>query len=366
MSVSKDKQRGTWKVYIRYADWRGEKQIKTKRGFKTKHEAQSWEREFLQLQSKDMNMSFRAFVEIYMRELKPRIKYSTIVNKQFIFDSKITPYFGDKAINAITAADVIRWQNELIAYRDENGKPLSQTYLRTIQNQLSAVFNHAKRFYSLPLNPSLQAGKMGRKEPEQKMLFWTEEEYQKFIEKIKDKPVSYHAFQTLFYMGIREGELLALTPADFDFENRRLRINKTYQVINGEEYVTSPKTEQSNRIISMPAFYCEEMKAYIGALYGIKYTDRIFPIAKRYLHREMDRGSAAAGVKRIRIHDLRHSHVAKLINLGFSTVAIAERLGHKGTAITYMYAHLYPSTEYELADKLDADRAKHIKDSEGL
>lgn len=363
MSVSREPHRSTWRVYLRYRDWRGEKKVKTKRGFLTKREAQEWERDFLNKQSKDMNMSFKSFVEIYMRDIKPRIKYSTYVNKQYIFDKKIIPYFGSKSINAITASDVIQWQNELIAFRDEDGTALSQTYLRTIQNQLSAVFNHAKRFYSLSINPSVQAGKMGKKEPEEKMKFWTEEEYLKFIENLKCRPVSYHAFQTLYYMGIREGELLALTPADFDFETRKLRINKTYQVIKGEEYVTSPKTEQSNRVISMPVFYCEEMKAYIDSLYGIEDDARIFPVAKRYLHREMDRGSAEAGVKRIRIHDLRHSHVAKLINLGFSTVAIAERLGHKGTAITYMYAHLYPSAEIELADRLDADRAMLMSNS---
>ena len=65
-----------------------------------------------------------------------------------------------------------------------------------------------------------------------------------------------------------------------------------------------------------------------------------------------------SGVKRIRIHDLRHSHAAHLIELGFSPVAIAERLGHKGISITYMYAHLYPSKQYELAEKLSEDRTR--------
>ena len=81
MSASKDTKRGTWKVYIRYIDWMGNKQIKTKRGFQTKKEALAWEREFLQSQSKDMNMSFKAFAEIYMNDMKPRIRESTMENK---------------------------------------------------------------------------------------------------------------------------------------------------------------------------------------------------------------------------------------------------------------------------------------------
>ena len=359
MSVSKDNQRGTWKVYIRYKDWMGQPQVKTKRGFATKKEALAWEREFLQLQSKDINMSMNAFADIYMRDMKPRLKHSTYLNKRHIIESKILPYFGKKALNSIKAADVIQWQNELLNARDEAGNAYSPTYLRTIQNQLSAIFNHAKRFYSLPANPSEQAGKMGKSNAKE-MLFWTRDEYLQFIETMKVKPMSYYAFEVLYWTGIREGELLALTPADFDFANKRLSINKTYQRLEKTDLITDPKTEQSNRIIALPDFLCEEMEDFISSIYGIKPNTRIFAITKNYLHREMDRGCAESGVKRIRIHDLRHSHVAHLIELGFSPVAIAERLGHKGISITFMYSHLYPSKQHELADKLSADRTKPI------
>ena len=70
----------------------------------------------------------------------------------------------------------------------------------------------------------------------------------------------------------------------------------------------------------------------------------------------MDRGSKAAGVKRIRIHDLRHSHISLLIEMGFSAVAIADRVGHESIDITYRYAHLFPSTQNEMADKLSSIR----------
>lgn len=87
--------------------------------------------------------------------------------------------------------------------------------------------------------------------------------------------------------------------------------------------------------------------------YGLKKKNRIFTVTKSYLHHEMDRGAKAAGVKRIRIHDLRHSHISLLIDMGFSAVAIADRVGHESIEITYRYAHLFPSKQKEMANRLD-------------
>ena len=173
-----------------------------------------------------------------------------------------------------------------------------------------------------------------------------------------DKPIAYYAFEVLYWCGSREGELLALTPADFDFTKGTVSITKSYQRINGRDIITPPKTEKSNRIIKMPKFLCEEMQDYLKSLYGIEPDERIFPITKNHLHREMDRGSAQAGVKRIRIHDLRHSHVSLLIEMGFSAVAIADRVGHESIDITFNYAHLFPSRQTEMADKLDMERTQ--------
>ena len=152
-------------------------------------------------------------------------------------------------------------------------------------------------------------------EERKEMLFWTKEEYQKFSEAMMDKPISYYAFQMLYWCGIREGELLALTPADFDFQKGTVKISKSYQRLNGRDVITSPKTKKSNRTIKMPQFLCEEMQECISMMYGLKKKDRIFTITKYYLHHEMDRGSKQAGVKRIRIHDLRHSHISLLIGI---------------------------------------------------
>lgn len=188
------------------------------------------------------------------------------------------------------------------------------------------------------------------------MLFWTKEEYTKFAEEMMNKPLSYYAFEVLYWCGIREGELLALTPEDFDLENSTLRINKSYQRIGKRDVITDPKTKKSKRTIKMPRFLCEEIAEFLKMLYGIKPTDRIFTVTKSYLYHEMIRGSNVSGVKRIKIHGLRHSHISHLIDLGFSAVAIADRVGHESIDITFRHAHLFTSKHTEMANKLDDER----------
>lgn len=302
--------------------------------------------------SSDLDMSFEAFTELYIRDVKNRLKENTWLTKEHIIGTKILPFFGKLKISEISTKEIITWQNEMLAYRDEKKKPYSQTYLKTLHNQLSAIFNHAVRYYELRSNPAAKVGNMGSEE-HREMLFWTKEEYKKFAFEMMDKPVSLYAFEMLYWCGIREGELLALTPADFDFDKETVTINKSYQRLHGEDVITTPKTKKSNRTIKMPHFLCEEMQEYLGMLYGLKKKDRIFTVTKSYLHHEMDRGAKAAGVKRIRIHDLRHSHISLLIDMGFSAVAIADRVGHESIEITYQYAHLFPSKQTEMAKRLD-------------
>ena len=197
---------------------------------------------------------------------------------------------------------------------------------------------------------------MGKKKNHE-MQIWTKEEYLKFADSMMDKPRSYYAFEMLYWCGIREGELLALTPADFDFEKNTVTINKSYQRLNGSDVITSPKTEKSNRTILVPQFLMDEIRDYLKMLYGIQPDERMFTVTKSYLHREMDRGAKEAGVRRIRIHDIRHSHISLLIDMGFSAPAIADRVGHESIDITLNYAHMFPSRQTEMADKLNLERS---------
>lgn len=357
MAAFKNKNNGTWYVQFRYTDWKGDRQQKLKRGFATKKEALAWEREFLMEKQADINMTFESFVALYEKDVKPKLKLNTWVTKESIIQKKILPYFAKRKLSEITAKDIIDWQNEIRKLTDKNGKPLSNTYLKTVHTQLSAIFNHAIRYYGLQVNPAQRAGNMGTEE-RREMLFWTREEYARFSEAMMDKPVSFYAFEMLYWCGIREGELLALTPADFDFKKQTLRINKSYQRLNKQDIITTPKTPKSIRTIQMPQFLCDEMQDYLKMLYGAEPDTRIFPITKSYLHREMDRGCKETGVKHIRVHDLRHSHISLLIDMGFSALAIAERVGHESIVITYRYAHLFPTRQIEMADKLDSLRTK--------
>ena len=356
MPAYKNKDNGTWYVMTQYTNWKGERKPKCKRGFDTKREAQEWEHTFRQQNSGDLDMPFSAFVEIYCREQKPRLKESTWQTKENIIQQKILPYFKDRKINEITTKDVRAWQNEMLAYRNEENKPYSSSYLKTLHNQLSAIFNYAVRFYDLRSNPASKAGNIGSEERKE-MLFWTKEEYLKFIDAMMDKPMLYYAFEILYWCGIREGELLALTPADFDFEKRTATINKSYQRLQGKDVITTPKTKKSNRVIQIPDFLCDEIQDYFKQLYGLEPDSRIFPLSKYALKRGMAFGCKAAGVKIIRIHDLRHSHVSLLINMGYSAVAIGNRVGHESVEITYRYAHLFPTVQKEMADKLNVERS---------
>lgn len=356
MPVFRNESNGTWYVMTRYVDWQGNHKQKCKRGFKTKREALEWERVFHLQQSTDMDMSFESFVDIYKNDIRSRIKETTWLTKVNIIDKKILPYFGKRKISEIQTKEVIAWQNDLLRQKDKTGKPYSECYLKTIHNQLSAIFNHAVRFYALRTNSAAKAGNMGN-EKRKEMLFWTKEEYLRFADVMMDKPVSYYAFEMLYWSGMRLGELLALIPSDFDFQNSTVTINKSYQRLHGEDVITTPKTKRSNRTIKMSEFLAEEMQEYIKMQYEIEPTDRLFPISKSYLHREMERGCKETGLQKIRIHDLRHSHVSLLIELGFSAVVIADRLGHESIEITYRYAHLFPSKQNEMANILNHERS---------
>ena len=355
MAVYKEEKTNTWRAVYRYTDWNGERKQTQKRGFKTKREAQAWEREQLNKTSADLDMTFRSFVDLYTADMKTRLKENTWATKDHIIRTKLLPYFGRLKMCNITAQQIITWQNEMLNHKDENGKPYSPVYLKTVHNQLSAIFNHAVRYYNLRENPCKKAGSMGKKK-NREMMFWTKEQYLKFAEVMMDKPLSYYAFEMLYWCGIREGELLALSASDFDFTNSTVTISKSYQRLKGQDVITTPKTKKSNRVIEMPQFLCEEMQDYIKMFYSAEKDDRIFPISKHYLHSEMDRGCKQAGVKRIRVHDLRHSHISLLIDMGFSALAIADRVGHESIDITYRYAHLFPTRQTEMAEKLNFER----------
>lgn len=353
MAAYKDKKRNTWTVKFQHKNWCGEVKWVTKRGFSTKREALQYERDFRDRLCGSLDMRFADFVKVYLQDRTPRIKDSTVGTKNNIIETKILPYFGSKCVREITTNDVMSWQNAMLEYRDpKTGKPYSKSYLKTIHNQLTAILNHAVKFYKLSENPARIVGNMGS-EKGSKMKIWTLEQYLRFSELMMDEPVLYYFFQVLYWCGIREGEALALTPGDFDFKTNSLSITKTYHRAGGCDVITEPKTPKSNRIVEMPAFLAEEIKEYLDSIYDLKDDDRIFPLTKSTLYRQMEKAHSELGLPRIRVHDLRHSHVSLLINMGYSAVAIADRMGHESIDITYRYAHLFPHVQSRMAADLN-------------
>lgn len=294
-------------------------------------------------------MTFQNLYELYMEDMTARLKQSTILTKKHICETHILPFFGKKPINKIKASDVRRWQNQLM----NSPKGYSKTYLKTINNQLTCMINYTKRFYDLNTNPCGQAGSIGQAKAEE-MDYWTYDEYIAFREGIKDKPLSYICFQVLYWTGMREGELLALTSADIDLATKQIDINKTYQRLHGEDIITTPKTRKSKQKVPIPDFLCQELQEYMDSRYMLAPNEKLFPITKSFLSHEMERGCKATSVKRIRIHDIRHSHASLLINQGCDALILADRLGYEKVSTTLnTYSHLFPHKQQELVSNLE-------------
>ncbi|MDD6785379.1 MAG: site-specific integrase [Eggerthellales bacterium] len=353
MSVTQA-ENGTWEVSVWYKDWQGERKRKHKRGFATKREAKAWEAAFVARQDGSPDMRMHDFYELYREDRMPHLKLNTWRTKEQIIETKILPFFGEMKLCEIMPADILKWQSQLLLHRDKHGKPYSDTYLRTVSNQLSSMFNHACRYYSLPMNPVSKSGKMGNARGGE-MQFWTKDEYERFSREVMDKPLSYLAFEILYWTGIREGELLALTPSDFDFRKNQLSVTKSYQRIDREDVITCPKTPKSTRVVKLPDFLVDEVEEHLT--YNVCAPDeRIFKVSKSFLYHEIERGCRAAGVKRIRVHDLRHSHVSLLVEKGFSPLAIADRMGHESVDITLRYAHLFPNVQSQMVSVLQKEK----------
>ena len=343
-----------WYASFYHTDWKGERKQICKRGFKTQREAKEYEYSFREHEKLSSDILFSSLVENYMEDMSHRLKPTTMETKKYIIENRLLPYFGNIKICDIDTIKIRKWQNELISCRSHKGKPLSQTYLKTINNELSALMNYAVTHYGLSSNPCRAAGNIGKSRADE-MKIWTQEQFEQFSSCIQ-KPSVKLAFDILFYTGLRSGELLVLTPADI-LPSKRIDINKNFAKVNGEELFLEPKTPKSKRCISIPDFLYDDIQMYISKLYGIQEGDRIFYFSKSALDKNIKRLAKKAGLLPIRVHDLRHSHASMLIEMGFSPLEIANRLGHESVKTTLdTYSHLYPDKDQKLAGELNKFR----------
>lgn len=306
-------------------------------------------------------MTFGALVALYNDDMAGRLRETTKQSKAWLMEAHILPFFRDVPVNEITPAHVRKWQSGLLA----NPKGYAPTYLKTINNQLVALLNYAVKYYGLPSNPCHAAGSMGKKNAGT-MRFWTLEQFEAFIVTVDRWPARV-GFMLLFWSGMRIGELLALTEDDFDFARGVVSITKNYQRVNGEGFITEPKTPKSRRAVPLPAAVVQAVRDYIPRLYDYQSGDRLFPYTKEYFHRAMEKGSAASGIERIRLHDLRHSHASLLIEMGVPILLVSERLGHEDVETTLRtYGHLYPNRNDDTVARLDELMARPLPDGAGV
>lgn len=346
MSIRYIEATKTWTVDFRYKDFQGKTHKTCRRGYRLKREAQKAEQELKAFYALQADMLFSAMYERYMTDFRARTKKpSTVATKEGHFTNAILPYFGKLKISEITPAHVRDWQNKIIA-------KYAPTTQKQIHGQLSALFNYAMKFYGLPQNPARIAGSIGEFKANSSD-FWTVEEFDAAME---FAPEPYKtAFTLFFYAGLRRGELLALNVGDYDPATNTITVSKSLERVKGVNHIGEPKNKQSIRAVTIPASVAAMLDKYISTLYEPTPEEPLWPtLTGDHLAYRLEQAAKKAAVKKIRLHDLRHSHAAMLIDLDVNILAISKRLGHKDIKTTLnIYGHLYKEHAEQIAQKLE-------------
>ncbi|MBJ8024617.1 tyrosine-type recombinase/integrase [Bacillus cereus] len=351
MVIYKDKERGTYFFVVRVRQFDGtQKQVK-RRGFKTKKEAREAEAKMLVEKETNSSLTFAQVADSYFDWYCQRRKESSIVTIRNVIYNHLVPEFGKVKIEQVAPRHIMNYQNKII-------NTYSAKHLKKIHAVLSAIFNFSIKFHGITNNPARITGNF-EKESNKRMNFWEFEEFKQFIEVVDDS--LYKAFfSTLYYSGARKGELLALTWEDVNFEDNIININKT--VYRGQ--ITKPKTKSSNRIIMLPIHIfnlLKELKNHATVEAPLKNDYVVFGgfytcISTTTLDRKYANYLNIAGVKKILLHEFRHSHASYLINKGVSPLVVAQRLGHSSVSTTLdTYSHLYPSKQEEVVAYMEKD-----------
>ena len=285
---------------------------------------------------------------------------STIAKYQYNFNYLILPTFSNVRIDKLTAVSIQKWK----LLMEEKG--LSYNTKKKAFNDFQTALNYAVMMEYIPKNPLSKIGNFKSKVTiTQEMTIYTAQDFIKFIgtakrisEEHQEKQYDltewdyYVFFNIAFYTGLRKGEILALKWSDIDGEYLSLK-RSISQKLKGGDRETPPKNKSSIRTLQMPINlikilqeHKERQKQLIHFTDGYRICGGERPIREATAHYKNKLYAAKSGLKKIRIHDFRHSHVSLLANEGINIQEVARRLGHARIEITWnTYSHLYPREE---------------------
>ncbi|EPH74709.1 MULTISPECIES: tyrosine-type recombinase/integrase [Enterococcus] len=340
----------------------------------TKKEAQQIESKYLRLYHENKlttnsDLTLKDIYEIYEEKYTQNLKPSYKQTQERIFKNYIEPYFKNTQIKLIKKQQIYDFQQFLLTSKPKRKETLSNKTINMIIIHLQKLFNVAMKEGLSYENPCNQIDKL--KVQKKEIDFWTLDEFTTFISHIdKNKPFLKVFYQFAFFTGMRAGEMIALTWSDIDFYNQTVRINKSAKLINGNYVTTTPKTESSNRYITINTKITSMLKKWqeiqpkllIDNFQNID-SDKLLVFQYNEKHPSSDYYSKQIkkiiakndlNLKPIRLHDFRHSHVALLIHNNEKNTTIKERLGHSSITTTIdTYGHLYPNSQKSMSDKFD-------------
>ena len=249
------------------------------------------------------------------------------------------PSFGDVKINALNRQLIIEWQDKLWQTKNaKTNKYLSYKYLVKIRDSFFNLLKWTEERF--PVSFGINGiRKPKRIENAQKLAnYWTKEEFDRFLSCVSQQKYKTF-FSILFYTGRRKGEILALTPSDI--KGDYITINKTYtrKTVNGEIFLITANKNTKTGVSFIPEDLRKEIEKYTPN--EPFYFGGQKPISEHALQNAFDRAVELSGVKRIRIHDLRHSFASRLIHLGASAYLVADCLGDNVEQVYKTYGHLY-------------------------
>ena len=342
-----------WSVRFRAKLRDGTIQNKRLSGYRTKKEAQKAYVEYISTQENaveevpDERLRFDALVADYLSHQQSRIKPSSLYSIESKINKHIAPYFAGRYVDDITPRDILAWQQSLDAY--------SYKYKTGLRTQLSSIYKFGERYHDIKnIMPRVEGFR--NLEPKKEMQIWTPDEFRAFLA-VVDDPLYALYFRLLYTTGCRKGESLALTWADVDFDAAKISITKsiTRKTKDAPYAITTPKNTASVREVSIPRTLADDLSAWRDGLEDAAPTRFIFggedPFTDRSLDRRFSEWCGMSGVKKIRLHDFRHSCASVLISSGVSIVAVSKHLGHANIEQTLnTYSHMMPSDAERMRD----------------